>query len=237
MTRRELRERVYEANMALPRAGLVILTWGNASEVDRESGLFAIKPSGVEYDSLTPDDIVLVDIESGNPVESRLRPSSDTPTHRYLYRTLDSVGGIVHTHSHYAVCFAQAESPVRCYGTTHADHFYGSIPVTRRMSVEEIDGDYEMNTGVVIEETLRAATTDPLHVPGILVAHHGPFAWGKDSTDACHNAIVLEEVCRMALDTRLIRSSAEEAPQELQDRHFYRKHGSEAYYGQGDPRS
>lgn len=223
--------------MDLPRQGLVILTWGNASEFDRESGLFAIKPSGVDYEALSPEDIVLVEIESGDPVESRLRPSSDTPTHLHLYRKLEGIGGIVHTHSHYAVCFAQAESPVPCYGTTHADHFSGTIPVTRRMTVEEIDGEYEMNTGLVIEETLQAATANPLHLPGILVAHHGPFAWGKDAGDACHNAVVLEEVCRMALDTRLIRSTAEEAPRELQDRHFYRKHGRDAYYGQTDPRS
>lgn len=237
MTRSALRERVYLANMALPQSGLVILTWGNASEVNRDEGVVAIKPSGVDYEQLSPADIVIVDLESGQPVDGTLRPSSDTPTHLHLYRELPALGGIVHTHSHYAVCFAQAETPVPCYGTTHADHFYGTIPVTRRLSEAEINGPYEENTGKVIVETVEASTAAPLHLPGVLVAHHGPFAFGADSEDAVHNAVVLEEVCRMTLDTRLIRATAEEAPQVLQDRHFFRKHGSDAYYGQGDPRS
>jgi L-ribulose-5-phosphate 4-epimerase len=237
MTNDELRRRVYESNMALSGSGLVVLTWGNASEVDRRRGVVAIKPSGVGYNGLAPEDIVIVDLATGETIDGAMRPSSDTPTHLHLYRELPDIGGVVHTHSHYAVCFAQAESSVPCYGTTHADHFHGAIPVTRRLSSEEIDGEYERNTGGVIVEQVRSRGASPLHVPAILVAHHGPFAWGEDSASAVENAIVLEEVCKMTLHTRLISATASQAPQELQDRHFMRKHGADAYYGQPDPRS
>lgn len=237
MTIHELRRCVYDANMRLPASGLVILTWGNASQVDRERGVMAIKPSGVDYDSLGPEDIVIVDLGTGKTVDGALRPSSDTPTHLLLYRELPGIGGIVHTHSHYAVCFAQAETEVPCYGTTHADYFHGPIPVTRRLTQEEIDGPYEENTGRVIVETVAGRTDSPAHVPGVLVAHHGPFAWGRDAADAVANAVVLEEVCRMTLHTRLINATAAEAPRGLRDRHFLRKHGAGAYYGQRDPRS
>jgi L-ribulose-5-phosphate 4-epimerase len=234
MEYRELRERVYESNMALPQAGLVLLTWGNASEIDRELGCVAIKPSGVSYDRLTPEDIVVLDIETGNSVAGNLRPSSDAATHLHLYRELSSIGGIVHTHSHYAVVFAQAERAIRCFGTTHADHFYGAIPITRRLRDDEIQGAYEEYTGGVIVETLSSRGTDPLHCPGVLVAHHGPFCWGENAAQAAENATVLEEVARMALHTQLVSAAASEAPEKLQDRHFYRKHGADAYYGQRD---
>jgi len=227
---RELRERVYEANMALPAHGLVVLTWGNASELDRERGVFAIKPSGVAYEELTPASMVICDLE-GNVVEGDLRPSSDMPTHAELYRSFESVGGVVHTHSSWAVSWAQAGRSIPCYGTTHADYFFGSIPCVRGLTKEEVDGAYELNTGKVIVEGFEGI--DPVAVPGVLVRNHGPFAWGKDAAQAVYHAVVLEEVAKMATRTEMVKMDVEPAPQYLQDRHFLRKHGPNAYYGQG----
>lgn len=227
---KELRERVYEANMALPKYGLVVFTWGNASEVDLERGVFAIKPSGVEYEELTPDQMVICDLE-GNVIEGSLRPSSDMPTHAALYRSFESVGGIVHTHSNWAVSWAQAGRSIPCYGTTHADYFFGEIPCVRALTKAEVDGDYELNTGKVIVEGFEHL--DPLATPGVLVRNHGPFTWGKDAAEAVYHAVVLEEVAKMAIRTEMVKMDVEPAPQYLLDRHFLRKHGPNAYYGQG----
>lgn len=225
----ELKKRVYDANMALPRHGLVTFTWGNASEIDREMGLFAIKPSGVDYEKLTPEDMVLVDL-NGNVVEGRLKPSTDMPTHLRLYQAYAEIGGVVHTHSSWATSWAQAARPIPCYGTTHADYFYGEIPCTRGLTPEEIDEAYELNTGNVIIETLDGR--DPLAVPGILCANHGPFTWGTSADDAVYKAVVLEEVAKMAYRTEQLNPSVDPAPQYLQDKHYLRKHGKDAYYGQ-----
>jgi L-ribulose-5-phosphate 4-epimerase len=227
-----LKHAVYQANLDIVEAGLVELTWGNASAVDRDAGLFAIKPSGVDYDAMSPDDIPLVSLETGERVEGALDPSSDTPTHRALYRQFSSLGGVVHTHSNYAVSWAQAERPIPCLGTTHADHFYGEIPVTRRMADDEIQTEYEHNTGAVIVECFREGEIDPAQVPGVLVAGHGPFAWGDDVEHAVENAIVLESVAEKALHTRQINPEAGPIDQALLDKHYLRKHGEEAYYGQ-----
>ncbi|MBQ9006460.1 MAG: L-ribulose-5-phosphate 4-epimerase [Atopobiaceae bacterium] len=227
---KELRERVYEANMALPKHGLVVLTWGNASELDRERGLFAIKPSGVPYEDLSPSNMVICDLD-GTVVEGDLRPSSDMPTHAELYRSFENVGGVVHTHSNWAVSWAQAGRSIPCYGTTHADYFFGSIPCVRGLTKEEVDGDYELNTGKVIVEGFEGI--DPIAVPGVLVRNHGPFTWGKDAAQAVYHAVVLEEVAMMAIRTEMVKMDVEPAPQYLQDRHFLRKHGPNAYYGQG----
>ena len=227
---KELRERVYEANMALPRYGLVVFTWGNASEVDLERGVFAIKPSGVEYEELTPDQMVICDLE-GNVIEGSLRPSSDMPTHAALYRSFEGVGGIVHTHSNWAVSWAQAGRSIPCYGTTHADYFFGEIPCVRALTKAEVDGDYELNTGKVIVEGFEHL--DPLATPAVLVRNHGPFTWGKDAAEAVYHAVVLEEVAKMAMRTEMVKMDVEPAPQYLLDRHFLRKHGPNAYYGQG----
>lgn len=225
----QLKQQVYEANMELPRRGLITYTWGNVSGIDRQSGLFVIKPSGVEYDVLTPDDMVVMDLD-GNRVEGKYRPSSDTPTHLVLYRTFPEIGGIVHTHSPYATSWAQAKRPLPCYGTTHADYFYGEIPCARNLTPEEIESGYEENTGVVIVETFRGK--NPVHLPGVLCANHGPFTWGKDAAQAVYNAVVLEEIAKMALFTELLNPNAAPAPQAMQDKHFLRKHGPNAYYGQ-----
>lgn len=225
-----LMETVWQANLDIVEAGLVTLTWGNASGVDREAGVMAIKPSGVAYDRLKPSDVVIVSLDSGEPIEDGLKPSSDTPTHRHLYRQFEHLGGIVHTHSRRAVSFAQAEREIPCLGTTHADHFYGAIPVTRRMREEEIERDYERNTGVVIVE--RFGALDPTEIPAVLVAGHGPFAWGATVEAAVENAIVLEEVAQMALNTFLLNASAERIDDALLDKHFQRKHGPKSYYGQ-----
>jgi L-ribulose-5-phosphate 4-epimerase len=227
-----LKHAVYQANLDIVEAGLVELTWGNASAVDRDAGLFAIKPSGVDYDAMAPGDIPLVSLETGERVEGALDPSSDTPTHRALYRQFSSLGGVVHTHSNYAVSWAQAERPIPCLGTTHADHFYGEIPVTRRMADDEIQTEYEHNTGAVIVECFREGEIDPAQVPGVLVAGHGPFAWGDDVEHAVENAIVLESVAEKALHTRQINPEAGPIDQALLDKHYLRKHGEEAYYGQ-----
>lgn len=231
---RDLQERVYEANTALVKHGLVILTWGNASEIDRERGIFGIKPSGVPYEELRPEHIVLVDMD-GKTVDSALRPSSDTPTHLVLYQRFEGIGGIVHTHSRYATAWAQAMRPLPCFGTTHADAFYGAVPCTRPLTDEEIAGDYERNTGFVIVETFQNLGINHIHVPAVLVAQHAPFTWGKDAAKAVENAVTLEEVAAMALWTQVAQEAWQKLPpvaQSLLDKHFWRKHGEGAYYGQ-----
>ena len=228
----DLKEAVYLANMAIVEAGLVDLTWGNASGVDRERGVMAIKPSGVAYDALTPDDMIVLDIETGDELDDGLRPSSDTPTHLHLYRQFESAGGIVHTHSRNAVSWAQAEREIPCFGTTHADHFHGAIPVTRRLTQDEIQGEYELNTGVVIVERFREAGIEAASVPGVLVAGHGPFVWGDTAQKAADNAIALESVAEMALQTLALNPDARPIDRVLHDKHFLRKHGATAYYGQ-----
>lgn len=226
-----LKQQVYEANMELPRRGLITYTWGNVSGIDREKGLFVIKPSGVDYDKLTPDDMVVMDLD-GNRVEGRYNPSSDTATHVELYKAFPKAGGIVHTHSPHATAWAQAGRSLPCYGTTHADYFYGDIPCARCLTAEEIEEAYEKNTGVVIIETFRKLGIDPAYVPAVLCKNHGPFTWGKDAAEAVHNAVVLEEVAKMNFMTEVINSHVERAPQCMQDKHFMRKHGPNAYYGQ-----
>ena len=228
----ELRERVLEANLALGRAGLVVLTFGNASAVDRDAGVVAIKPSGVSYDGLTASAISVVDLESGAVVDGRTRPSSDTPTHLVLYRAWVGVGGVVHTHSSFATAWAQAGREIPCYGTTHADHFDGPVPVTRALTTAEIEGEYERETGDVILETFVSLECEPLDRPAVLVASHGPFAWGASAEDAVENAIALEEVAERALHTRQVRADVPPIGDDLRRRHFRRKHGPEAYYGQ-----
>lgn len=226
-----LREQVYQANMELPRRGLVTYTWGNVSGIDREQGLFVIKPSGVEYDELTPDQLVVLDLD-GNQVEGSLNPSSDTKTHLELYKAFPELGGIVHTHSTHAVAYAQARRDLPAYGTTHADYYYGPVPCTRELTPEEIEEDYERNTGKVIIETFRERGIDPVAVPGVLCASHGPFTWGKDAAQAVYHAVVLEEIARMGILTEQLRPGAEPAPQYVLDKHYHRKHGPGAYYGQ-----
>jgi L-ribulose-5-phosphate 4-epimerase len=226
---KELKEQVYEANMELPKRGLITYTWGNVSGIDREKGLFVIKPSGVDYDDLKPEDMVVIDLE-GNKVEGKYKPSSDTATHLELYKAFDKVGGIVHTHSPWATSWAQAARAIPCYGTTHADYFYGAIPCARGLSSDEINGEYEKNTGLVIIETFK--NMEPMSVPGVLCSNHGPFTWGKNAADAVHNAVVLEEVAKMASRTEVINKDVMPAPQVLQDKHYLRKHGANAYYGQ-----
>ena len=228
---KELREKVYEANMELPKRNLVTFTWGNVSGIDREQGLVVIKPSGVEYDELIPEKLVVLDLD-GNIVEGDLNPSSDTKTHLELYKAYESIGGIVHTHSPYAVGWAQAVEDIPCFGTTHADYFYGAVPCTRHLTKEELDEDYEKNTGKVIIETFTGRGIDPVAVPGVICASHGPFTWGKDAAKAVYHAVVLEEVAKMALFTRQIKADAAPAPDYLQDKHYMRKHGPNAYYGQ-----
>ena len=227
-----LRKQVYEANMELPRRGLVTFTWGNASQADRAAGVVAIKPSGVEYEALTPRDMVVLDLESGRVVEGGMNPSSDTRTHLELYRAFPDLGGVVHTHSPSAVAWAQAGRDIPCYGTTHADYFYGPVPCARQLTQAEIDEDYEKNTGAVIVETFRRRGLDPMHLPGVICSSHGPFTWGKDAAQAVYHAVVLEEVAKMAILTREVDPSAAPAPQRVQDKHFLRKHGPAAYYGQ-----
>jgi len=225
----QLKQQVYEANMDLPKRGLVTYTWGNVSGIDREQGLFVIKPSGVEYEHLKVADMVVVDLQ-GNVIEGIYKPSSDTATHLELYKAFLEIGGVVHTHSTWATSWAQAKRAIPCYGTTHADYFYGEIPCGRSLTKEEIEEAYEKNTGFVITETMQEK--NPLHIPGILLANHGPFTWGKDAFEAVHNAVVLEEVAKMAYRTEQLMEFSCVAPQELQDKHFMRKHGPNAYYGQ-----
>lgn len=225
----ELKKAVYEANMLLPKHNLVTFTWGNVSQIDRETGYFAIKPSGVEYEKLTPDDMVIMDLE-GNKIEGRYNPSSDTPTHLELYRAFPKIGGVVHTHSPWATGWAQAGRGIPCYGTTHADYMYGEIPCVRCLTKEEIDMAYEKNTGLLIVDYFK--DKDYEAVPAVLCKNHGPFTWGKDGHEAVHNAVVLEEVAKMAARCEMINPQVKPAPQELQDKHYYRKHGVNAYYGQ-----
>lgn len=225
----ELKQKVYEANMDLPKYNLVTFTWGNVSAIDRERGLFVIKPSGIDYDKLVPSDMVVMDL-NGNKVEGDYNPSSDTPTHLELYKAYPQIGGIVHTHSPWATSWAQAKRGIPCYGTTHADYFYGEIPCARSLTPEEINTAYEKNTGLVILETVSAKNA--MSVPGILCSNHGPFTWGTDAADAVHNAVVLEEIAKMSYRTETLNPSVKPAPQVLQDKHYLRKHGADAYYGQ-----
>lgn len=225
-----LKKSVLAANLELVKRGLVTYTWGNVSGIDRERGLVVIKPSGVEYDNMTEDDMVVVDLESGRVVEGKWKPSSDTPTHLVLYRAFGNVGGVVHTHSRYATSFAQAGKGISALGTTHGDYFYGEIPCTRKMTTEEIGGEYELETGNVIVEAFGERSPDD--VPAALVHSHGPFAWGTDPQNAVHNAVVLEELALMALCTRIISPDTQEMQPELLDKHYLRKHGKNAYYGQ-----
>lgn len=227
----QLKKEVYEANMLLPKHGLVTFTWGNVSGIDRESGLFVIKPSGVEYDKLTPEDMVVVDL-NGKKVEGKYNPSSDTETHVVFYNAFPEIGGIVHTHSSWATSWAQAGRDVPCYGTTHADYIYGEVPCVRNLTKDEIDEAYEKNTGVLIVEEFGSRNKDYQATPAVLCKNHGPFTWGKDAAEAVHNAVVLEEVCKMAARCETIHPGNKPAPQELQDKHYYRKHGENAYYGQ-----
>lgn len=227
-----LREAVWRANLDLVASGLVVLTWGNASGVDRDAGVMAIKPSGVAYEAMRPEDMVVVSLVSGDVVAGTLRPSSDTPTHLHLYREFPYVGGVTHTHSRHAVSWAQAERDIPCLGTTHADHFYGAVPVTRQLRDDEVQGAYEHETGAVIVECFRARGLDPTTMPGVLVAGHGPFAWGASPRDAAENAIALEATAEMALHTLHLNPDASQLGRALLDKHFLRKHGQSAYYGQ-----
>ena len=229
----KLKQEVYQANMDLVTHNLVVFTWGNVSGIDKESGLVVIKPSGVPYESLKPEDMVVLDLD-GNKVEGSLNPSSDTPTHLALYRKYPGIGGIVHTHSRWATIWSQGGRGVPAYGTTHGDYFYGEIPCTRKMTTAEIQGEYELETGNVIIDTFESRKIDPMQVPAVLVCSHGPFSWGKDAHEALHNAVVLEEVSMMAWHTEnLAKPNSFPAMQpELLDKHFLRKHGPGAYYGQ-----
>ena len=227
----QLKQAVYEANMELPRRGLVTYTWGNVSGIDREQGLVVIKPSGVEYEELTPDRLVVLDLD-GHIVEGDLNPSSDTKTHLELYKAFPALGGVVHTHSPYAVAWAQAGRNIPCYGTTHADYFYGPVPCARHLTKEELDEDYEKNTGKVSIETFAARGIDPVYVPAVICHSHGPFTWGKSPAQAVYHAVVLEEVAKMAAYTRLVSPDASPAPAHVVEKHFMRKHGPNAYYGQ-----
>lgn len=227
----QLKKDVLEANLALPKYGLVTFTWGNVSGLDRDSGLVVIKPSGVEYDNMTVKDLVVVDLE-GNKVEGEYKPSSDTPTHLALYKAYPRLGGIVHTHSAWATSWAQAGRSIPALGTTHADYFYGEIPCTRKMTTEEIRGEYELETGNVIIDIFKERTIDPVQVPAVLVYSHGPFAWGKDAHEAVHNAVVLEEVAKMSYRALSLTPGQSAMQSELLDKHFLRKHGANAYYGQ-----
>lgn len=227
----ELKQQVYQANLMLPRHGLVTFTWGNVSGVDREKGLMVIKPSGVAYEGMSPEDMVVVSLADGQRVEGKWKPSSDTDTHLALYRAFPALGGVVHTHSRWATTFAQAGRSIPAMGTTQADYFYGDIPCTRKMTPTEIGGSYEWETGRVIIETLQGG--DPMDVPGVLVHSHGPFAWGPDPMTAVHNAVVMEEVAFMDWHAMMLNPEAGRMQQELLDKHYLRKHGENAYYGQG----
>lgn len=227
----ELKQKVYEANMELPRRGLVTYTWGNVSEIYRSSGLVVIKPSGVDYETMSSEDMVVVDL-NGHIVEGRYRPSSDTPTHLELYKRYEEIGGIVHTHSPEATSWAQAGRDIPLYGTTHADYYYGEIPCARCLTQAEIEEAYEKNTGLVIIETFDERGLNPVYTPGVLCKHHGPFTWGKDAAEAVYHAVVLEEIAKMALKTEQINPDVIPAPDYLKDKHFFRKHGENAYYGQ-----
>ncbi|HGW4086940.1 L-ribulose-5-phosphate 4-epimerase [Klebsiella michiganensis] len=228
----QLKAEVLAANLALPAHRLVTFTWGNVSAVDETRRLMVIKPSGVEYEVMTADDMVVVEIASGKVVEGGKKPSSDTPTHLALYRRYPQIGGIVHTHSRHATIWSQAGLDLPAWGTTHADYFYGAIPCTRPMTVEEINGEYEYQTGEVIIKTFEQRGLDPAQIPAVLVHSHGPFAWGKDAADAVHNAVVLEECAYMGLFSRQLAPQLPDMQSELLDKHYLRKHGANAYYGQ-----
>lgn len=225
-----LKQDVLEANLELQARSVVVYTWGNVSGIDRERNLIVIKPSGVSYAEMKAEDMAVVDLLSGERVEGRLKPSSDTPTHLELYRRFPTIGGITHTHSKTATAFAQAGLPIPALGTTHADYFYGDIPCTRELTAEEVESAYELNTGKVIAETIGVG--DPLSNPGILVRNHGPFAWGKTAAESVYHAVVLETVAEIALSTVLLREDCPRAPQHILDKHYFRKHGANAYYGQ-----
>lgn len=227
----QLKERVYQANMMLPEYKLITFTWGNVSEIDREKGIMAIKPSGVEYSKLRPSDMVLVDIQTGKKFEGELNPSSDTDTHCELYRCFQNIGGVVHTHSRWATIFSQSGRGIPALGTTHGDYFYGEIPCTRRMTPQEIAGEYELETGKVIVETFKDKSPDD--IPAVLVHSHGPFTWGTDAHNAVHNAVVLEELAFMAWHNLILDPELSAMQQVLLDKHYWRKHGEDAYYGQG----
>ncbi len=227
----ELKEQVFKANIDLVNKGVVLYTWGNVSGIDREKGLVVIKPSGVDYDKMTADDMVVVDLKTGEKVEGNLNPSSDTPTHLELYRRFKDIGGVTHTHSTNAVAFAQAGRPIPALGTTHADYFYGDIPVTRELTKREVTEAYELNTGKVIAERVENLRIDPISVPGILVKNHGPFTWGKDAANSVYHAVVMERVAEMALKTLNLNPESSIA-QYVLDKHYMRKHGPNAYYGQ-----
>lgn len=226
----KLKKEVYDANMELQEKGMVIYTWGNVSGIDREKQLVVIKPSGVDYNTMKPEDMVVVDLE-GNVVEGHYKPSSDTPTHLVLYKTYPEIGGVVHTHSTWAVTFAQAGMSVPAFGTTHADYFYGDVPCTRELTESEISEAYELNTGKVIVETI--GDKDPMAIPGILVKNHGPFAWGKTPSGSVYNTVVLDKVAEMAYNTMTLNPRVSRVSQYLLDKHYFRKHGANAYYGQG----
>jgi L-ribulose-5-phosphate 4-epimerase len=226
----KLKEQVFQANLQLPKHGLITFTWGNVSGIDREQGLVVIKPSGVSYDVMKAEDMVVVELETGKKVEGSLKPSSDTPTHIELYKAFPNIGGVVHTHSRWATTFAQAGRGIMALGTTHGDYFYGEIPCTRKMTKAEIAGEYEKETGTVIIETFQGKNADA--IPAVLVYSHGPFAWGSDPMDAVHNAVVLEEVAFMNFHTMQLEPGIPPMQQELLDKHYLRKHGANAYYGQ-----
>ncbi len=229
MSYTELKREVYEANMELQRRNLVVYTWGNVSQIDRSKGVIAIKPSGVAYEKLSPDDIVIVDLEN-NIVEGSMRPSSDTKTHTHLYRHFESIGGVTHTHSTYATAWAQTQQAIPCYGTTHADYAYGEIPCTAVMTDEQIERDYEEETGVQITDCFK--TRSPKEVPMVIVAGHAPFTWGKNGADAVYHAVILEEIARMAYLTKTLQQNTLPLKQGIVDKHYLRKHGKNAYYGQ-----
>jgi L-ribulose-5-phosphate 4-epimerase len=229
MLLQKLREEVVEANLELVRRNLVLYTFGNASGISREDGLVVIKPSGVPYEQMKPEHLVVTDL-TGKIVEGTLRPSSDLPTHLVLYNEFSEIGGVAHTHSEYATAWAQARKPIPCFGTTHADYFHGPVPVTSELTDEEIAGEYEKNTGHAIVRSLRQ--TNPSATPGVLVANHGPFAWGEDASAAAHHAVILEALARMAYFTLGINAAAQPAASALRDKHYLRKHGKDAYYGQ-----
>jgi len=227
----ELKKEVCDANLELVRRGVVIYTWGNVSGIDREKGIVVIKPSGVDYNGMSPEDMVLVNLETGKTVEGKWTPSSDTKTHLEIYRNFPEIGGITHTHSINAVAYAQAGKDIPALGTTHADYFYGDIPCTREFTKEEVDSDYELNTGKVIVETINSRKIQPIAVPGIIVRNHGPFSWGKDAAASVYHAVVMETVAEMDLKTLLINPAAS-MEQYILDKHYMRKHGPNAYYGQ-----
>ena len=227
----QLKQLVFDANMELWRRGLVIYTWGNVSQIDRERGLVAIKPSGVPYETMTPDQIVVMDLETGRVVDGNLNPSSDAPTHLELYRAWPEIGGVTHTHSPCATAWAQAGRPIPCFGTTHADYFRGEIPVSRFLTASETEEAYEANTGKVIIEAFEGR--NPVYTPAVLTRGHGPFTWGKSAMDSVHNAVVLEELAKMAMWTVSLSPDQQPVPDHVSDKHFYRKHGPNAYYGQG----